>query len=376
MGGILLPAEPLFKPGLQDVVALETSISFLDTESERILIKGFDLIELSQEIGYVEMIHLLLEGSLPDRVQTENISQRLNKECDIAEEVWTILSQLPQTTHPMDAQRTALSVLAGFDADLEDRSVQTNVKRAYQLLAQLPDLTANSYHLLQGRARIVPDSSLSYTANFLYLLTGHVPSKLEERIFDLSLLLYSEHELPNSTFTARVIASTLSDMYGALTGAVSSLKGQLHGGANEAVMKLLLEVDSPVGFVELLQEKLKNKEKVMGFGHRVYAKKMDPRALIMKRALVDLSEHRGDDRFLQMCEAGEALMEKEKGLYPNLDYYAAPVYYMLGIPIALYTPIFFCSRTAGLTAHIIEQHDHNRLFRPRVHYTGTAYSSL
>ncbi|MDQ0205834.1 citrate synthase [Alkalicoccobacillus murimartini] len=371
-----MPAEPLFKPGLQDVVALETTISFLDTESERILIKGFDLIELSHEVGYVEMIHLLLNETLPDSTQTENVNQRLRDANGIPEEVWSILSLLPKATHPMDAQRTALSVLSGFDQDLNDRSVETNVHRAYQLLAQLPELTANSYHLLKGKQRIRSDKSLSYSANFLYLLTGKVPSKLEERIFDLSLLLYSEHELPNSTFAARVIASTLSDMYGALTGAVSSLKGQLHGGANEAVMNLLLEVGSPERFVELLREKLMNKEKIMGFGHRVYAKKMDPRALIMKRALMDLSEHQGDDRFLRMCEAGESFMEKEKGLYPNLDYYAAPVYYMLDIPIALYTPIFFCSRTAGLAAHVIEQHNHNRLFRPRVHYTGTPYSSI
>ncbi|WP_260681969.1 citrate synthase [Alkalicoccobacillus porphyridii] len=371
-----MPAEPLFKPGLQDVVALETSISLLDTEREQIIIKGFELIELSQEIDYVAMIHLLLEGSLPDASQAEKVKKRLGKDRQVQKDLWPLLAQLPASTHPMDAQRTALSVIAGYDQNLDDRSTAANVERAYRLLAQMPIITANSYRLLQGQSPLTPDESLSYSANFLYLLTENVPSKLSERIFDLSLLLYSEHELPNSTFAARVIASTLSDMYGALTGAVSSLKGQLHGGANEAVMYMLLEADSPEDFEALLLQKLSQKEKIMGFGHRVYAKKMDPRALIMKRALMDLSEHQGNDSFLRMCEAGEALMEREKGLYPNLDYYAAPVYYMLGIPISLYTPIFFCSRLAGLTAHIIEQHEANRLFRPRVHYTGAPYQSI
>ncbi|MGN7311134.1 citrate synthase [Alkalicoccobacillus gibsonii] len=371
-----MPAEPLSKAGLQDVIALDTAISYLDTDREQILIKGFDLIELTQHIGYVEMIHLLFEHQLPSTEQVKSLEQRLKDQCDIPTSLWTILQELPQETHPMDAQRTALSVLAGFDQSLHDCSVQANTNRAYRLLATLPMITANSYHLLNGKPTIVTDSSLSYSANFLYLLTGRVPTKLEERIFDLSLLLYSEHELPNSTFTARVIASTLSDMYGALTGAVASLKGPLHGGANEEVMKLLLKVNTPEAFEELLQEKLRQKEKIMGFGHRVYAKKMDPRALIMKRALIDLSNQRGDDQFLRMCEAGENLMEREKGLYPNLDYYAAPVYYMLGIPIDLFTPIFFCSRTVGLCAHIIEQHQNNRLFRPRVQYKGTPYQFI
>ena len=371
-----MPAEPLFKPGLQDVVALETSISFLDTEQEQILIKGFDLIELSQKINYVAMVHLLLEGHLPDALQVEKMETRLCEDRQVPQRLWSILTQLPRTTHPMDAQRTALSILAGFDDDLQDRTTQTNLNRAYQLMAQVPDITANSYRLLQGQPILPSDSSLSYSANFLYLLTGKTPSKLAERMFDLSLLLYSEHELPNSTFTARVIASTLSDMYGALTGAISSLKGPLHGGANEAVMYMLLETDSPEAFEELLMLKLQQKEKIMGFGHRVYAKKMDPRALIMKRALMDISEHQGDDRFLKMCVAGEQLMEREKGIYPNLDYYAAPVYYMLGIPVPLFTPIFFCSRAVGLTAHIIEQHDENRLFRPRVLYTGAPYQTI
>ena len=290
-----------------------------------------------------------------------------------------------------------------YDNDIENRSLEVNKDRGYKLLSKVPNIVANSYHILNNEEPIEPLKELSYSANFFYMLTGKKPTELEEKIFDRSLVLYSEHEMPNSTFTARVIASTQSDLYGALTGAVASLKGSLHGGANEAVMYMLLEAGNVEKFEELLQKKLynkekimgfghrvymkkmdpkpiifsllysffcNNKEKIMGFGHRVYMKKMDPRALMMKEALKQLCDVKGDYTLYEMCEAGEKIMEKEKGIYPNLDYYAAPVYWMLGIPIQLYTPIFFSSRTVGLCAHVIEQHANNRLFRPRVNYIG------
>jgi citrate synthase len=197
-----------------------------------------------------------------------------------------------------------------------------------------------------------------------------VPTAAEEKVFDQSLIVYSEHEIPNSTFAARVIASTQSDMYGALTGAVASLKGTLHGGANEAVMKLLLEAESVEGMEPLIKNKLARKERIMGFGHRVYMKKADPRAVLMKEALAPLSREKNREDLYNMCVVGEELMKREKNLYPNLDYYAAPVYYLLGIPIELFTPVFLAARTIGIAAHVIEQHDNNRLFRPRVLYTG------
>ncbi|KYC69040.1 citrate synthase [Heyndrickxia coagulans] len=359
-----------FVPGLEGVVAVETELSFLDTAQGEIVLKGYDLIELSKKKSYLDIVHLLLEGTLPNGAEKKALEETLKKNYRILEAVLDILRLLPASTHPMDALRTGVSTLSGYDENLLDRSRKANLNRAYHLLGNVPNIVANSYHLLNGEDPVEPRQDLPYSANFLYMITGKVPSEREERIFDRSLVLYSEHELPNSTFTARVIASTLSDLYGALTGAVASLKGHLHGGANEAVMEMLKEAGTVEKFEEMLYTKLKNKEKVMGFGHRVYMKKMDPRALMMKEALKELCEEKGDHSLLEMCEAGEKIMAQEKGLYPNLDYYAAPVYWMLGIPIPLYTPIFFSSRTVGLCAHVMEQHENNRLFRPRVQYKG------
>ena len=359
-----------FYPGLEGVIAAETKISFLDTVLGEIVIQGYDLIELSKTKGYLDIVHLLLEGSLPNEEEKLAIAERLKQEYEVPQEVLDVLKLLPKQTHPMDGLRTGISVLAGFDNKIDDRGHEVNKSRAYQLLSKIPNIVTNSYRIINNQEPIQPLKELSYSANFLYMITDKKPSTLEETIFDRSLVLYSEHEMPNSTFTARVIASTQSDVYGALTGAVASLKGNLHGGANEAVMYMLLEAETVQGFEKLLIKKLENKERIMGFGHRVYMKKMDPRALMMKEALKQLCEESGDDRLYQMCEAGERIMEREKGLYPNLDYYAAPVYWMLGIPIQLYTPIFFSSRTIGLCAHVIEQHENNRLFRPRVNYTG------
>ncbi len=359
-----------FVPGLEGIVAVETELSFLDTAQGEIVLKGYDLIELSKTKSYLDIVHLLLEGTLPNGAEKKALEETLKKNYRIPEAVLDILRLLPASTHPMDALRTGVSALSGYDENLQDRSRKANLNRAYHLLGNVPNIVANSYHLLNGEDPVEPRQDLPYSANFLYMITGKVPSEREERIFDRSLVLYSEHELPNSTFTARVIASTLSDLYGALTGAVASLKGHLHGGANEAVMEMLKEAGTVEKFEEMLYKKLKNKEKVMGFGHRVYMKKMDPRALMMKEALKELCEEKGDHSLLEMCEAGEKIMAQEKGLYPNLDYYAAPVYWMLGIPIPLYTPIFFSSRTVGLCAHVMEQHENNRLFRPRVQYKG------
>lgn len=363
-----------FTPGLENIIVTETEISILDTVNERIVIRGHELIELSNDHNYLDVIHLLLEHQLPDKEAWDQVADTMISQQEIPKELFESLQFLSQRFHPMDAQRTGISLLANYDPNLEDRSISANKARAYSLLAKLPNLTANVFRILQNQERIVPRDDLSYSGNFLYMITGNVPTELEESIFDTLLLLYSEHEMPNSTFTARVIASTNSDLFSALTGAIGSLKGNLHGGANEAVMHMLREANTVEQFEKQLHEKLANKEKIMGFGHRVYMRKMDPRATVVKNALRKLSELDGDDLYLQMCEAGEKIMEKEKGLYPNLDYYAAPVYWKLNIPIPLYTPIFFSARTAGLCAHIMEQHENNRIFRPRVKYIGKQYA--
>ncbi|MEK3889671.1 citrate synthase [Bacillus sp. FSL K6-3431] len=363
-----------YSPGLDGIIAAETKLSFLDTVQSEIVIQGYDLIKLSEDKQYLDIVYLLLHDRLPILEEKVLLEQELKNEYEIPEDIINILKLLVKETHPMDGLRTGISALAGYDSQLDDRSPVVNKARAYKLLGKVPNIVANSYRILNKQAVVLPRKSLSYSANFFYMITDRVPSAMEEKIFDQSLLLYSEHEMPNSTFTARVIASTQSDLYGCLTGAVASLKGSLHGGANEAVMYMLIEAGTVEQFEILLEKKLANKEKVMGFGHRVYMKKMDPRALIMKQALKQLCDVKGDDILYRMCEAGEAVMEKEKGLYPNLDYYAAPVYYMMGLPIEIYTPIFFSARTVGLCAHVIEQHANNRLFRPRVNYTGERHN--
>ncbi|MFJ5624681.1 citrate synthase [Peribacillus loiseleuriae] len=363
-----------YSPGLDGIIAAETKLSFLDTVHSEIIIKGYDLIKLSESHDYLDIVHLLLHDRFPTSEEKAIQEKTLQDEYVVPEDILEILKLLPKKTHPMDGLRTGISALAGFDTHINDRSSTVNKKRAYTLLGKVPNIVANSYRVLNKQEVVSPNKDLSYSANFYYMITGKEPSAVEEKIFDQSLVLYSEHEMPNSTFTARVIASTQSDLYGALTGAVASLKGSLHGGANEAVMYMLLEAGTVEKFEQLLKQKLVNKEKIMGFGHRVYMKKMDPRALIMKKALKQLCDAKGDDLLYKMCEAGEVVMEREKGLYPNLDYYAAPVYYMLGLPIEIYTPIFFSARTVGLCAHVVEQHANNRLFRPRVNYIGVRHN--
>lgn len=362
--------EQDYRPGLEGVIASETGLSYLDVDAEEIVIRGYDLIELATKVQYLDIVGLLLDEKLPSEDERESLENSLKAEYNLPEAVISVLKVLPKETHAMDALRTGISALAGTDQELEDRSREANRCKAIRLLAKVPAIVANSHHIKMGKLPIEPRKDLSYSANFLYMITGVVPSKSEAQAFDQSLMVYSEHEMPNSTFAARVIASTQSDLYGALTGAVASLKGTLHGGANEAVMTMLLEAGSADQIEPLIMKKLQNKERIMGFGHRVYMKKMDPRALLMKQALLKLAEEKGRQDLYDMCEIGEDVMRREKGLYPNLDYYAAPVYYLLNIPIDLYTPVFLAARVVGISAHVIEQHENNRLFRPRIRYIG------
>ncbi|MDQ0876296.1 citrate synthase [Paenibacillus sp. V4I3] len=359
-----------YLPGLENVIASETNISYLDVEKEEIVVRGYDLIELAQHVTYLDIVGLLLNGVLPNPDERHSIEEKLRSEYGLPPNVNAILQLLPEEADFMDVLRTGISAIASYDVDLEDRSREANTRKAIRLLAKVPEIVANGYRAQTKQPFIDPRKVLSYTANFLYMITGRVPTKMEEAIFDQSLIVYSEHEMPNSTFAARVIASTQSDLYGALTGAVASLKGTLHGGANEAVMAMLLEAGSEAKLEALMLNKLAKKERIMGFGHRVYMKKADPRALLMKEALAELAVDKNQPELYNMCVLGEEVMKREKNLHPNLDYYAAPVYYLLGIPIDLFTPVFLAARTIGISAHVIEQHDNNRLFRPRVHYKG------
>jgi len=365
-----------YSPGLEGVIAAATSISYLDVEHEQIVLRGYDLIELARTKRYTEVAYLTLYGHLPSAEELAGFEGQLKAEAELPEEVYRLLELLPPRMHVMDAQRTALSFLAGLEDpdELRDSSPEANLRKGVRVLARMPAITANAYRALRGLPPVRPDPSLGFAEGFLYMLTGGRPDAEAVRVFDLTLTCYIEHEMPNSTFAARVIASTLSDLYGALVGAAASLKGPLHGGANEAVAHMLLDILQHGGAEAAeayILERLRRGERIMGFGHRVYMRRYDPRALLMREFLPALASRRPEgEELVRIHGVVERVMQREKGLYPNADYPAGLIYYLLGIPIELYTPIFLVARTAGLVAHVTEQHANNRLFRPRVLYEG------
>ncbi len=359
-----------YSPGLEGVIAAQTRISFLDLQNEEIVVRGYNLLELIERARYVEVVGLLLDEQFPTPERCSELESQM-VQAEVPELVYEILAKLPARMHAMDRLRTAVSALAAADPDANTADPDAERAKAPRLIGHIAQIVANLTRCAHGEKPRSFEPGRSFAENFLRTLVAREVTAAEVRAFEQSLIAYSEHELPNSTFAARVVASTLADAYGALTAAVASLKGPLHGGANEAVMEMLLEAQTADRLEELIRHKLARKERIMGFGHRVYMRRMDPRALLLKRTLQELVNARGSGtELVAMCQRGEDVMRTEKGLYPNLDYYAAPVYYLLGIPIELYTPIFFAARSAGLLAHIIEQHQDNRLYRPRVLYTG------
>ena len=365
-----------FKPGLDGVIATDTNVSYLDVDNEEIVIRGYDLIELADLKTYPEVAYLVIHGQLPNPNQLSDFQKILLDDSAFPSDTYELLKLIPKTSMVMDVIRTGISYLAGFnnESELMDTSEKNNLEKGTRLIAEVAVLTANSYRILNGQEIIKPDSGKSFSENFLGMILGKNVSSKETEIFDKILTCYIEHEMPNSTFAARVIGSTLSDMYGAFVGGISSLKGPLHGGANEAAIHMILDIKSKGGAdiaEQYILKKLENKERIMGFGHRVYMKKYDPRALFLRDYISDLESNiDGGEELHRIYKIVEEVIAREKGLYPNTDYPIALLFYLLGIPIPLYTPIFFASRTAGLVAHVIEQHNNNRLFRPRVLYTG------
>lgn len=363
--------EETVNTGLDGVVATSTSVSCLDTVAEQIVVRGYDLIDLATHVEYLDVAHLLLVGSLPSGPERTAFAEGLWNEMALPKEVEELLRLIPREMAPMDSMRTALSFLAGYDADLRENSESANREKGLRVLAKLPLVVAHGYRLQNGLRTVVPDRTLGYSGNFLYLLTGEAPSPEAAELFDMTLSCYSEHELPNSTFTARVIASTLSDIYGAMVGAVASLKGPLHGGANEAAAEMLTEIGDPSGARAYVLDKLKRKERIMGFGHRVYMRRIDPRAALLEDHIEPLANAvSGGSALLETYRVVAQTMREEKGLHPNADFPIGLIYHLLGIPRPLYTPIFFVARSAGLCAHVIEQHATNRLYRPRAQYEG------
>jgi 2-methylcitrate synthase/citrate synthase II len=365
-----MPSEtkPAYSPGLEGVVAGETSICWVDPNAG-LLYRGYDVHDLASHASFEEVVWLLLHGELPTTSQFASISLQLAAERALPSKVIDMLPLMPRGTHPMDVLRTGVSMLSAFDPDLNDHSHEANLRKAVRLIPRISTLVTDNWRIQQGLELLPPKPDLPTAGNFLFQLKSRPPEVWETRMFDAILVLYAEHEFNASTFSARVTASTMADMYAAITTAVGTLKGPLHGGANEETMKMLQEIGTPDRAESWLKERLARKEKIMGFGHRVY-KSGDSRVPMMRELARDLGRRFGKEHWVTICENLEAVMDREKHLCANLDLYAAPVFFLLGIPPELNTPIFAVSRISGWCAHVIEQHDRNRLIRPRSIYTG------
>ena len=360
--------------GLEGVVATTSRICYIDGENGVLAYGGIDIHELADKSNFEETCYLLWHGKLPSETELRELRAQLAAERKVDPAIFTFLRELPKDAAPMDVLRTAVSTLGLYDADRNANDHAANVRKAIRLTSQIAMIVAGYDRIRKGKDVVKPDPSLSHAANFLLMLNGSKPSSTAERALDISLILHADHELNASTFAARVTAATLSDMHSAITSAIGALKGPLHGGANEAVFHILEKIDS-VGAdpVEYVRQMLAKKEKISGFGHRVYHTE-DPRATHLRRMSEDLCKSSGQPKWFEMSRKIEQFVQSEKKLNANVDFYSASTYHVLGIDVDLFTPIFAVSRISGWTAHVIEQLDNNRLIRPRADYVGPAYS--
>jgi citrate synthase len=377
------------KAGLEDTVATSSSICYLDGDRGVLAYCGYDIHDLATRSTFEEVCFLLWHRRLPTRAELGDLQSQLVAGRPLPEPVIRLMRALPpgdpstgsgsaraqSRADAMDAMRTLTSALGQFDPDAADNSPPANYRKAVRLTAQLGSLVATLGRMNAGGGPIAPDPVLGHAANFLYMLTGERPSGLATRAFDVALVLHADHELNASTFAARVAAATLTDIHSTIVGAIGTLKGPLHGGANAEVMRMLLEIGKDAGpdrAAEAVRAKLAGKEKIPGFGHRVYHTE-DPRATHLRQMSRELCQRAGMPEWFEMSQRIEAVVKAEKTLNPNVDFYSATTYYALGIPINLFTPIFAVSRISGWTAHVLEQYANNRLIRPRAEYLGPEY---
>ncbi len=361
-----------YSPGLEGIIAGESALCQVDEGAAGLRYRGYAIGDLAEHGSFEEVAYLLLFGHLPTSKELEDMSATLARHQILPDPVRRFLEDLRPSMHPMDVLRTGISWLGLCDPEARDGSHDANVRKSLRLMSQLPLLVAGAHHRMAGGASRSPDPALGFAGNLLWLMTGRRGDALAEamvRVLNASLILYAEHEFNASTFAARVAASTLTDLHGAVTAAVATLKGPLHGGANEAVASMLVDIGSPDRADSWVHEALAQKRRVMGFGHRVL-RQGDARSAIIQREAERLSHLCGETRWYDIASAVDRLVQKEKGLYPNLDFYTAVAYLLMGIPHELYTPLFVCSRITGWCAHVIEQQDHNRLIRPRARYIG------
>jgi citrate synthase len=355
--------------GLAGVVATSSDICMIDGQKGRLIYRGYDIGDLVENASFEEVAYLLWNNTLPNRKELATLHARLAAASVLPPHALAILRALPPSQQPMDALRTVVSSLSANDPDLASNDREANQRKAISLTAQFPTIVTAFHRLRQGQEPIDPDPKLSVAANFLYMLNGKTPHETLTRVMDAALVLHAEHGMNASTFAARVIAATLADMHAAVTGAISALKGPLHGGANQDVMELLLECGDADAAERQVREMLTGKQKIPGFGHRVY-RTFDPRATFLRKMSRQLGEAAGNTKWYEMSERLIPILKDEKNLNPNVDFFSASAYYTMGIPLDLFTPIFAIARIAGWTAHVMEQHSNNRIIRPTDDYTG------
>ena len=355
--------------GMRDVVAAQTRLSDIDGEHGRLWYVGYPIEEIASNCSFEEVVHLLHRLRLPTQAELDELTDFMVEQREASRFIGDLMPTLAQQTSPMSMLRTSVSAASAYDPDGWDNSPEANERKALRLIASTPTFLAMYHRLRTGQEVVPPNPKLPHAANFLYMLTGVEPSQEDAEVLDTTFVLYADHTMNASTFTARIIASTLADMHSAVTGAIAALKGPLHGGANEEAMKMLQEVGSPDRAEAYVHDRLERKQKIMGFGHAVY-RTMDPRARILKTLSRETGERHGDDRWYRISEAIETAVLNEKRLNPNVDFYAASVYHVLGIPTDLMTPIFAIARMSGWTAHVREQYADNRIIRPDSEYVG------
>lgn len=366
------PAELNFDNGLANTIAAESEMSFIDGQNGILEYVGIDIDALARNSTFEETVFLLWNRRLPKADELDAFRRSIQAEYEVPDEVWGMIKQIPNDAKPMHALRTLASALSLYDTEADDPSDEANQRKALRLLAKVPTLIAAYDRHRKGKDFIKPDSSLDLATNFLTMLNGEKPTETMAKALDVCLILHADHGLNASTFAARVTISTLSDMYSAITTAIGTLKGPLHGGANEAVMVMLNEIGDFDNVEPVITKKLESKDKIMGFGHRVY-KAYDPRATYLKTFTKQIAEDTGNQKLYEMSAKIEEIMDREvgsRGIYPNVDFYSATTYHSIGLDIDLFTPMFAMSRVAGWAGHCIEQLDGNRLIRPHARYVG------
>ncbi len=355
--------------GLRGVVAAQSTMSKVNGEEGILIYQGYNIHDLAENSTFEETVFLLWNGRLPKQDELDMLKTEFRSNYEVPSEILVFMKHFPHDSQPMDVLRTCVSTLAFYDDESHLTDVESARKTATRLTAQFPTIVAAWERIRNGKEPVTPDTSLDIAENFLYMMRGEKPDPSEARMLDTCLILHADHGFNASTFTTRVVSGTLADMYGAVTGGIAALAGPLHGGANTAVMRALKDIGE-VGNVESwLDNKLANKEKVMGIGHAVY-KTEDPRATWLRKFSEQMGGVTGETKWFEMSKKLEDLMMEKKGLNPNVDFYSASTYYMMGIPLDLYTPIFAISRISGWTGHILEQYANNKLIRPRAEYVG------